>query len=167
MGRGGLWLDFSGRGRELTLESLDMQALAHEGANPLASSAGIGLNRKALIIEDYMLIRRNHKLLLEKLGFEVYEAADGEEAMKRLRSVGAANVSLMLVDLVMPVMNGADFIYLCRKEFGAATPQVIVCSSVSDLPIIKKVVTLGIDGYVVKPVDYKLLIKKIEALFPR
>ncbi len=143
-----------------------MQALANESANAISSNAGIGRNRKALVIEDYLMIRRNHKLLLEKLGFEVYEASDGEEALRRLRSVGASKISLMIVDLVMPVMNGADFIYLCKKEFGEACPQMIVCSSVSDMPIIKKIVSLGIDGYVIKPVDYKLLIKKISELFP-
>ena len=143
-----------------------MQALANESPNTITAYAGIGRNRKALVIEDYIIIRRNHKLLLEKLGFEVFEASDGEEGLKRMRSVGAANISLLIVDLVMPVMNGADFIYLCQKEFGDAIPPVIVCSSVSDLPIIKKIASLGIEGYVVKPVDYKLLIKKIGELFP-
>lgn len=143
-----------------------MQALANENTSPIAAYSGIGRNRKALVVEDYLMIRRNHKLLLEKLGFEVLEASDGEEALQRLRATGAANIALIIVDLVMPVMNGADFIYFCRKEFGKDTPQMIVCSSVSDLPTIKKIVELGIDGYVVKPVDYKMLIKKIGELFP-
>ena len=143
-----------------------MQAVANMSSNLMASLGGMGRNRKVLVIDDYIMIRRNHKLLLEKLGFKVLEASDGEEALKMLRETGAANISLMIVDLVMPVMNGADFITLCRKEFGSSTPQIVVCSSVSDLPIVKKIVSLGIDGYIIKPVDYKLLIKKLTELFP-
>ena len=143
-----------------------MQAVANMSSNLMASLGGMGRNRKVLVIDDYIMIRRNHKLLLEKLGFKVLEASDGEEALKMLRKTGSANISLMIVDLVMPVMNGADFITLCRKEFGSSTPQIVVCSSVSDLPIVKKIVSLGIDGYIIKPVDYKLLIKKLTELFP-
>jgi len=61
----------------------------------------------------------------------------------------------------MPVMNGADFISLCRQEFGDELPPVLVCSSVSDLNIIRKIVAIGICGYIIKPVDYKALGKKL------
>jgi DNA-binding response OmpR family regulator len=118
-----------------------------------------------LVVDDYITIRKNHRLLLEKMGFKALEAADGEEALRRLRSAGAGKVSLMIVDLVMPVMNGAELISLCRKEFGEAAPRVLVCTSVSELPIVKKIVELGVDGYIVKPVDYRLLVKKIDELF--
>lgn len=133
--------------------------------NPLITYAGIGRNRKALVIEDYLIVRKNHRILLEKLGFEVFEAADGDEAMQRLRKMGPEKFDLMIVDLVMPVMNGADFIHLCHKEFGDDMPQALVCSSVSDSQTIKKIMALGISGYVIKPVDYKVMAQKIGELF--
>jgi len=127
--------------------------------SPFLTSLGRG--RKILVVDDYIMIRRNHKLFLERLGFEVVEASDGEEAIKKLREAGAKNVCMLLVDLVMPVMNGADFISLCRQEFGDELPPVLVCSSVSDLNIIRKIVAIGICGYIIKPVDYKALGKKL------
>ena len=136
-----------------------------DSANGKAASAPIQ-KRKALVVDDYMLIRRNHRALLEKFGFDVIESADGEEALKHLREAGPGSFHLMIVDLVMPVMNGADLIALCRKEFGKTMPQIIVCSSVSELPIVKKIVALGIEGYLVKPIDYRLFIKKLNELFP-
>ncbi len=129
------------------------------------SLGAFGRGRKVLVVDDYLMIRRNHKLLLEKLGFEVLEASDGEEAIRTLRKTGAKNLSLLMVDLVMPVMNGADLISLCRQEFAEDLPPVLVCSSVSDLGIIKKIVSIGICGYIIKPVDYRALIKKLSDMF--
>jgi two-component system chemotaxis response regulator CheY len=122
--------------------------------------------RKALIIDDYFLIRRNHKLLLEKLGFSVIEAGHGQDGLDKLAKHGPDYFSLIIVDLIMPEMSGAEFLIKCRKEYGDSLPPVLVCSSASEVPLVKKIVALGIAGYIVKPVDYKALIAKLEDMFP-
>lgn len=122
--------------------------------------------RKALIIDDYFLIRRNHKLLLEKLGFGVIEAGHGQDGLDKLAKYGPDFFSLIIVDLIMPEMSGAEFLIKCRETYGDKTPPVFVCSSASEVPLVKKIAALGIAGYVVKPVDYKILISKLEEMFP-
>lgn len=130
------------------------------------NSAGPGQKRCILVIDDYFIIRCNHKVFLERAGFEVVEASNGEEALSKLKKRGPEAFSLIMVDLVMPVMNGADFMSACKREFGERLPPMLVCSSVSELPVIKKVAEIGIDGYIIKPVDYKALAKKLSGIFP-
>lgn len=119
-----------------------------------------------LVVDDYFLIRRNHKLLLEKLGFEVIEATNGKEALSKLQQKGTQYFSLLIVDLMMPVMSGAEFMLKAREVYGDELPPVLVCSSASDVPLVKKIAALGIIGYIVKPVDYKILIKKLHEVIP-
>jgi CheY-like chemotaxis protein len=122
--------------------------------------------RKALIIDDYFLIRRNHKLLLEKLGFGVIEAGHGQDGLDKLEKYGTDFFSLIIVDLIMPEMSGAEFLIKCREKYEEKMPPVLVCSSASEVPLVKKIAALGIAGYIVKPVDYKAFIAKLESMFP-
>lgn len=130
------------------------------------STVQTAVRRKALIVDDYILIRRNHKLLLEKLGFEVLEASNGQEAIDLINARGPDSIAIIIADLMMPVMGGADFVSELHKVFGLKLPPVLICSCVSDINEIRKVITTGISGYVVKPVDYKAFIKKLQDIFP-
>ena len=65
--------------------------------------------RTVLIVEDDLDIRETLKLEMELQGFHVLVAAEGAEALAVLRSAGAGDVSLIVLDLMMPGMNGYDF----------------------------------------------------------
>ncbi len=121
---------------------------------------------RALIIDDYFLIRRNHKLLLEKFGFEVIESCDGNDGLAKLDKYGIDYFSLIMVDLMMPEMSGAEFLMKCKEIYDEKLPQVLVCSSAAEVPLVKKIAALGISGYMVKPVNYKLFIDKLRDMFP-
>jgi len=125
-----------------------------------------GKKRNALVVDDYFLIRRNHKLLLEKVGFGVVEANDGFDGLAKLEKYGVGYFSLIIVDIMMPTMSGAEFIMKCKERYNDDTPQIMVCSSSSEVPLVKKIAALGIAGYIVKPVDYKSLIERLMQMFP-
>lgn len=120
----------------------------------------------ALVIDDYFIIRHNHRLLLQKVGFVVVESANGQEALNILSEKGPSYFSLIILDLMMPMMSGEEFIGHVKELFGDKLPQILVCTSTSDLPVVKKMAQAGIAGYLVKPVDYKALIKKLQSMFP-
>lgn len=122
--------------------------------------------RNALVVDDYFLIRRNHKLLLEKVGFGVVEANDGFDGLSKIEKYGPGYFSLIIVDLMMPTMSGAEFIMKCKERYGDTSLNIMVCSSSSEVPLVKKIAALGIAGYIVKPVDYKLLIERLLKMFP-
>ena len=125
-----------------------------------------GRKHVALVIDDYFLIRHNFKLLLEKMGLSVNEAKNGQEALDLLAAYGAEKFSLIIVDLAMPIMNGTEFLAKAKKVFSNKLPPVLVCSSNTDVPQIKKIISLGINGYILKPIDFKALMNKVRELVP-
>lgn len=126
----------------------------------------MGAAKKVLVIDDSFLIRRMHKAILEKIGFEVLEASNGQDALQKLTESDINSFSLIILDLLMPEMPGEEFMTQLRATYGNNTPKVLVCSSHSDIPIVKKMAELGISGYILKPIDQAHVSRKVKELFP-
>ena len=67
-----------------------------------------------LVVEDEPAVRKVTVALLEKLGYRVFQAANGEDALSRAR--GIPDLDLLLTDMVMPVMSGAELIRHFRRN---------------------------------------------------
>lgn len=65
-------------------------------------------NKKVLIVEDEELVRINIKNILQKVGFKVFEAQNGEEAIKKIKRLSKNKLDFIILDLVMPDMNGQE-----------------------------------------------------------
>jgi CheY-like chemotaxis protein len=91
-----------------------------------------------LIIEDEPDLRETLKDLLEISGFEVMTAANGKEGLERIRHAGVP--CLILLDLMMPVMNGWQFLEALETDGTAAEkkPSVVIVSAAVDI--------LGVDS---------------------
>jgi len=88
-------------------------------------------NRKILLVEDDLDVREALADTLEDRGFEVITAANGLEALDLLRRVEAP--SLVLLDLMMPVMDGYEFLEAQRRDpILAAIPVAIVTAGQVD-----------------------------------
>jgi len=120
---------------------------------------------RSIVIDDSFLVRRLLRANLERLGFEVLEAAGGAETLKIVRD-GLKDIKLLIVDLSMPDINGADLIAIIKRLPDSGPVKILVCSSHTEEAEIRKVMGLGVDGYLVKPVNAQILAKKIESLFP-
>lgn len=112
-------------------------------------------NKTVLVIDDIELNRRMLKDVLEKLNLNVITATNGEEA---LMLVAQVNISLIISDIRMPVMDGLEFATRMR-----ANPKVnhlkLVALSASALPGEKKeIMETGFDEFISKPVDIDQLI---------
>ncbi|KKR03048.1 MAG: hypothetical protein UT30_C0040G0001, partial [Candidatus Uhrbacteria bacterium GW2011_GWF2_39_13] len=70
----------------------------------------------------------------------------------------------IIVDLKMPVMNGKEFILKAKQIYKDKLPPLLVCSSTENADDIKEIVSLGIDGYIMKPIDFNVMKKKINEL---
>lgn len=112
---------------------------------------------KILIVDDSRGIRRLYKGILEKTGYEVVEASDGVEALEFLRE--QSDIALVLLDLVMPNMNGIQTLENMRGE-GINTP-VIVITSVTQSSQIAECMKSGVEELIVKPTDEGSLVAKI------
>src|SRR5579871_6681396 len=98
-----------------------------------------------LVVDDSRVIRKVARRILEDLGLEVAEAADGMEALAWCR---AAMPDAILLDWNMPVMNGVDFLRRLRAEPGGEVPKVVFCTVENDVAHIREALEAGADEFI-------------------
>lgn len=119
-----------------------------------------GKKKVILIAEDEKAIARTMKLKLEHSGFEAAVVTDGQEALDWLRSNSA---DLVLLDLVMPTLDGFGVLEALRQQEN--TVPVIVMSNLSQEDDIHRAKELGAADYFVKSdVPIASLVEKVEKL---
>lgn len=114
-----------------------------------------------LIVEDEAAIRLLTKTKLRN-EYNIIEAANGVQALEVLEH---KHIDLIIADIMMPEMNGYEFVQSLRDS-GDMTP-VIMLTAMSTFAHKKKGFATGIDDYMVKPIDYEELKWRIEALLRR
>ena len=114
--------------------------------------------RTCLIVDDSRIIRKVARRIVEGLGFEVDEAADGSEA---LAYCSATLPELVLLDWNMPVMDGLTFLRRLRALPGGGAPKVLFCTIETRADRIAEALSAGADDYVMKPFDGQILESKL------
>jgi two-component system, chemotaxis family, chemotaxis protein CheY len=107
-----------------------------------------------LVVDDSRIVRRVARKILEELGFECVEAADGEEALAACRE---KMPTVILLDWNMPVMTGIEFLHALNALAGKAMPKVVFCTTESDLENIHEALEAGASEYMFKPFDSEIL----------
>ncbi len=113
--------------------------------------------RTCLIVDDSRIIRKVARRIVESLGFEVDEAADGADA---LAFCAATMPEVVLLDWNMPVMDGLTFLRRLRSLPGGAAPKVLFCTIETRADRIAEALSAGADDYVMKPFDGEILTSK-------
>ncbi|HEY5600942.1 MAG TPA: response regulator [Patescibacteria group bacterium] len=105
-------------------------------------------NRTILIIEDDFFISDMYRLLFMKKGYDVIVAGDGEEGLSKARST---KVDIILLDIMMPKMNGIDVLKALRNDKSSTkdTP-VFLLTNLGQENIIKEAFKIGAQGYLMK-----------------
>jgi len=114
-------------------------------------------NVKVLVVEDIALNQLLMRTLLDDFGFECDIAANGKIAIEKLK---VKQYDIVLMDLQMPEMNGFETAAYIRRKLNSAIPIIALTADVTtaDLARCKGV---GMDDYISKPVDERLLHRKI------
>jgi CheY-like chemotaxis protein len=115
---------------------------------------------RILIADDDPDVRESLRLLLELQGHSVDEARNGQEALQRLGSNGLPN--LIVLDLMMPVMDGWQFRRAQLQNPALAAVPVVVISAVPTH--LQRVSELAAHRVFSKPFDYDLLIAAVESI---
>jgi two-component system chemotaxis response regulator CheY len=105
---------------------------------------------KILVVEDELVTRTLLKRLLTNMSLEVVEAGDGMEALEKLES---ENPDLLLTDLQMPGLGGRMLIQTVRASKEHRLLPIVCMSAVKDKQEIVDVMALGIQGYILKPIN--------------
>ncbi len=114
-----------------------------------------------LIVDDERKLRDMIRVYLEQEGYRVVEAANGREALYVARQ---EKPDLVILDLMMPEMNGYDFMRLFSRE--AQTPVIMLTAKVEDTDKILGL-ELGADDYVTKPFNVRELVARLRAVLRR
>lgn len=125
-----------------------------------SKSAGMFSGRKSeglvLVVDDEPDVRKVVRMTLEKSGYDVLEAEDGEKAIEEVKKgENAMLLNLIITDIRMPNMNGIDVINYYRKEWPSV--PLIVLTGFPDMDMATSMLKHGIVDYLVKPVEAEKL----------
>jgi chemosensory pili system protein ChpA (sensor histidine kinase/response regulator) len=133
-------------------------ASAHEGA-PAAD--GVEERQRILLVDDSVSIRKFVGQMLEKAGFDVLTAVDGQDAIQQLTD---QRVDIVITDLEMPRMNGYALIEDLRRRSATRDVPVIVLTTRAGAKHVSLAQRLGVRHYVAKPVEEQSFIRLVESV---
>jgi len=117
--------------------------------------------KKVLIVDDELNIVTALEFLLQKSGYEVMAAQNGDEALKRVESFAP---DLVLLDVMMPRISGYEVCRRMRERAEWKHIKIIMLSAKGREAEVSKGVSLGADLYVTKPFSNNELVGKIGEL---
>ena len=118
---------------------------------------------KIFICDDDIMILKTTELKLRRDGYEIMTAIDGKKGQEMLEN---NEFDLMIIDLLMPYVNGLELIEFIRKKQNKTNP-IIVLSSVGLEETVLRAFELGADDYVVKPFSPNELSIRIKRLLTK
>ncbi len=119
--------------------------------------------QKAMVVDDSRATRCVLRRTLMELGYEVYEAGNGQEAMELLDRE-SDGISLMLVDWNMPVMNGLELVRRIRAQLRFRSLTLMMVTTEGELYQVRRALEAGADEYLMKPFSREALEDKLRIL---
>ena len=117
---------------------------------------------KILVVEDDNFLANAYRIKLQKIGFEVIVANDGDEALEKIKS---ENIDLVILDLIIPKIDGFGVLTEIRSQEEYKNIPILVASNLGQSEDLNRAMKLGANDFVVKsdtPLD--MLIEKIKKL---
>lgn len=115
--------------------------------------------RKILVVEDN---EKNRLLITDILTYHGYEVLEAEDGQKGLKMASESKPDLILLDMQMPVMDGIAFIKEIKKDPKLKNLKIIAVTSFAMKGDREKILALGVDDYISKPINTRELPKIIE-----
>jgi CheY-like chemotaxis protein len=103
--------------------------------------------KRILVVEDEEYLRDLYVQILKQEGYEVDQAVDGDEAMKKLCN---EEYDLILLDIILPKLDGLQVLDKCKKQQKDIHDKVVLLTNLSQDLVIAKAVDYGVRGYMVK-----------------
>ena len=117
------------------------------------------LKQQILIVDDSVMNREILKEIL-KDDYRILEAANGEECLKELEQNGTG-ISLVLLDIVMPKMDGFEVLSVMNRNHWIEDIPVIMISSEDSDSYIRRAYEMGVSDYISRPFDAKIVYRRV------
>ena len=117
---------------------------------------------KILVVEDDLELNEMVVRMLNKSGFQAYSAINGQDAINKMNTELFA---LIISDIMMPLMDGYEFANKVREKYPHL--PILFISAKNQFEDKRKAFEVGIDDYMVKPIDLNELILRVNALLRR
>ena len=114
-----------------------------------------------IIDDDFSSRRLIEKYLRDNFACEIMQADDGSLA---LQTMVKDPPTLVILDMVMPFMNGLEVLKTMKKNSRLAQTPVIACTAVDDPNMVREIIKMGVNDYMVKPIEKETLVQKISKL---
>jgi len=116
---------------------------------------------KILVVDDEPNIVQTLQDRLEMNEYQVVTAGNGREGLEKVEQ---EKPDVILLDVIMPIMDGHEMLEMLRKQPGGRDVSVIMLTARSQTQDIARANACGIDDYIVKPFDLSELLEKIESV---
>lgn len=120
--------------------------------------------KRILLVDDEQINLEFFEVMLGKLGFDVYKAENGQEALQAIRKI---HPDLLLMDNMMPVLPGWEVVKILKNspEFAKfADIPIIIFSALDDVKDKVEALELGADDYITKPYNFAEVLARIRAV---
>ncbi len=122
------------------------------------------MRQTILVVDDELQVRRAVCKCLEQAGYEVLDAVDGAEALKVMEGI---HVDLVLLDVLMPVLDGFETVRRMKDEEMLREIPIILVTAMLDVEEELKGLDLGVNDYILKPFKSEELIKRVQTWLKR
>jgi class 3 adenylate cyclase len=136
---------------------------AADPTGPVQAIDRDALTGRVLIVDDTPFNRQLLRRLLDRIGHVTLEAADGQAALDLLRDPATEPVDVILLDIVMPVMDGYETLAALKADNALRDVPVIVISGVDELDSVVRCIEMGAADYLPKTVDPAIIRARIAA----
>ena len=116
---------------------------------------------RALVVDDEADILHLIEIKLKKAGFDVVTARDGQEGLDKALT---EKPDIMLVDVMMPKMDGYTVVSEVRQKLGSEAPLIIFLTAKGQEADVVKGLSSGADDYIIKPFAPRELIARINVI---
>jgi DNA-binding response OmpR family regulator len=119
------------------------------------------IRKKILVVDDEIKIIEVIKSFLESKGFCVYSAVNGKKALEIFER---ENISLVILDLMLPEMSGEEICSMIRRK--SRVPIIMLTAKANEVDLLNGF-GIGADDYITKPFSLKALYARVEAVLRR
>jgi two-component system, chemotaxis family, chemotaxis protein CheY len=120
------------------------------------------MSKRVLIVDDSASVRQQVRLALSPAGFEVVEAADGEEGLARIRS--DSTISAVICDVNMPKKSGLELLDELKAGGPNSQVPIVMLTTEGQHALVQRAKQAGAKGWIVKPFKANLLVAALQRL---